>query len=162
MVLMRLGSGLAAVLLAILLVHVSAVSAQTVVGDSIAESLSHSAGDPLRGRAIIVNRQQGLCLLCHNGPFPEERFQGNLAPELGVSVGSLSAGQLRARLVDPKHFHPDTIMPSFYRTEGLTRVAAKFSGKPILSAQEIEDVIAFLLTMNQTNSSAAVITTTAP
>lgn len=141
---------LAAVFLVIL--NFSTTRAQTVVGDSISESLSLSAGDPLRGRAIVASRQTGLCLLCHTGPFPEENFQGNLAPELGVSAGRLSAGQLRARIADAAHFNPNTIMPSYYRTEGLYRVAPKFAGQPILSGQEIEDVVAFLVSLNSKNT----------
>ncbi|CAM3786160.1 sulfur oxidation c-type cytochrome SoxX [Polynucleobacter brandtiae] len=125
-----------------------AVQSQTWEGDSIVSPLTSSPGDASRGRAIVVSRQTGLCLLCHNGPFPEERFQGNLAPELGVSVGKYSAAQLRARIVDSSRFSPGTIMPAYYRTEDLNRVAPKFVNQPILSAQEIEDVVAFLVGMN--------------
>ncbi|BDX21234.1 hypothetical protein TUM22923_05550 [Polynucleobacter sp. TUM22923] len=124
------------------------VQSQTWEGDSIVSPLTTSPGDASRGRAIVVSRQTVLCLLCHNGPFPEERFQGNLAPELGVSVGRYSAAQLRARIVDSSRFNLGTIMPAYYRTEGLNRVAPKFVNQPILSAQEIEDVVAFLVGMN--------------
>ena len=122
-----------------------------VKGDSIIESLSVEPGDPVRGRAIVASRQTGLCLLCHSGPFPEERFQGNLAPDLAASVASLTAPQLRARIVNASYFNSNTIMPSYYRTDHLNRVASKFSGQTILSAQEIEDVVAFLLTLQNTN-----------
>lgn len=121
--------------------------AQKWVGDSIVDPLTLLPGDPGKGRAIVASRQTGLCLLCHSGPFPEERFQGNLAPDLSASVNRLSQGQLRARMVDPARFNPDTIMPAYYRTQGLHRVAPKFEGQTILSGQEIEDVIAFLLTL---------------
>ncbi len=104
-------------------------------------------GDPVRGRAIVVSRQQGLCLLCHSGPFPEERFQGTLAPNLGGVGARLSESELRARLVDPARFNPETVMPAYFRTEGLTRVAPSFRGKTILSAAQIEDVVAFLATL---------------
>jgi sulfur-oxidizing protein SoxX len=126
--------------------------AQTGIRDSIFESLTPSPGDPVRGRATIVSRQTGLCILCHSGPFPEERFQGNLAPDLGMSANRLSASQLRARIVDASRFNPNTIMPSYYHTEGLNRVAPKFAGQTILSGQEIEDVIAFLVTLNPSNT----------
>ena len=104
-------------------------------------------GDPARGRAVVVNRQLGLCLLCHSGPFPEERFQGSIAPDLNGIGARMSEGQIRLRLVDPGRFNPSTIMPAYYRTEGLARVAPSFKGKPILSAQQIEDVVAFLATL---------------
>jgi sulfur-oxidizing protein SoxX len=105
------------------------------------------AGDPVRGRAVVANRQVGLCLLCHAGPIPEERFQGNLAPDLRGTGRRWNAAQLRARIVDASQFNPDTIMPSYYKTEGLNRVAAAHQGKTILDAQQIEDVVAWLQTL---------------
>jgi len=114
--------------------------------DSIPASLTGAKGDPVRGRAIVANRQVGLCLLCHTGPFPEERFQGNLAPDLR-SAARLSEGEIRLRLVDPARVNPQTIMPAYYRTEGLTRVAPAYRGKTVLSAEQIEDVVAYLLTL---------------
>ena len=116
----------------------------TIVGDAIPAPLATMPGDPARGRAIIVNRQLGLCLLCHSGPFPEEKLQGTLAPSLAGAGARSSVGQLRLRIVDAGHLNPDTIMPSYYRTEGLTRVAPAFAGKSVLSAEQIEDVVAFL------------------
>ena len=127
------------------------VSAQVVKGDSIVESLSTEPGNPVRGRAIVASRQTGLCLLCHSGPFPEERFQGNLAPELKASVARLDAPQLRARIVNAAYFNPQTIMPAYYQTSHLNRVAPKFAGQTILNGQEIEDVVAFLMTLNNSN-----------
>jgi len=114
--------------------------------DSIPASLTGAKGDPVRGRAIVANRQVGLCLLCHTGPFPEERFQGNLAPDLR-SAARLSEGEIRLRLVDPARVNPQTIMPAYYRTEGLARVAPAYRGKTVLSAEQIEDVVAYLLTL---------------
>jgi len=107
------------------------------------------AGDPVRGRAVVANRQVGLCLLCHAGPIPEERFQGNLAPDLRGTGRRWNAAQLRARIVDASQFNPDTIMPSYYKTEGLNRVAAAHQGKTILEAQQIEDVVAWLQTLTE-------------
>jgi sulfur-oxidizing protein SoxX len=126
------------------------LGAVTVVGDAIPAPLTGASayvGDPARGRAIVMNRQVGLCLLCHSGPFPEERFQGDLAPDLNGVGGRLSAGQLRLRIVDSGRVDAATIMPAYYRTEGLTRVASAFQGKPVLSAEQIEDVVAFLATL---------------
>ena len=135
----------------LVILNLNAVHAQVIAGDSIFESLSSEAGNPVRGRAIVASRQTGLCLLCHSGPFPEERFQGNLAPELKMSVARLNAPQLRARIVNAAHFTPQTIMPAYYETKHLNRVAPKFVGQTILSGQEIEDVIVFLLTLNNPN-----------
>ena len=115
--------------------------------EAMPESLTGSKGDPARGRAIVVNRQVGLCLLCHSGPFPEERFQGNLAPDLAGAGARWSEGQLRLRIVDSGRITPATIMPAYHRTEGFTRAAPAFRGKPILTAEQIEDVVAFLTTL---------------
>ena len=104
-------------------------------------------GDPVRGRAIVASRQLGLCLLCHSGPFPEERSQGALAPDLNGIGSRLSEAQIRARIVDPGRFKSQTIMPAYGRSDGLTRVAPAFRGKPILTATQIEDVVAFLVTL---------------
>lgn len=109
--------------------------------------LTDQPGDAARGRAIVASRQAGLCLLCHSGPFPEERFQGNLAPDLPGIVQRRSAGELRARIVDARRFNPETIMPSYFRTDGLVRVAGAYQGQTILSAQQVEDVLAFLLSL---------------
>ena len=118
-----------------------------VSGDAITASLTGAPGDPTRGRAIVLNRQVGLCILCHAGPFPEERFQGTLGPDMDGAGARWSAGQLRLRIVDASRLNPDTIMPPYYRLEGLQRVAAGFTGKPLLSAEKIEDVVAFLTTL---------------
>jgi len=115
--------------------------------DDGAAALTAAKGDPARGRAIVASRQVGLCLLCHRGPFPEERFQGTLAPDLSGIGARLSESQLRARIIDPARFNPETIMPAYFRTEGLARVAPSFKGRPILSAGQIEDVVAFLATL---------------
>jgi sulfur-oxidizing protein SoxX len=118
-----------------------------VVGDAIPESLTGSPGDPARGRTIVANRPVGLCLLCHSGPFPEERFQGDLAPSLAGAGSRSTEGQLRLRIVDASRLNPATIMPPYYRAEGLSRVAANFRGKPVLTAEQIEDVVAYLMTL---------------
>ncbi len=115
--------------------------------DEIPASLTGSDGDPARGRAIVVDRQVGLCLLCHSGPFPEQRFMGDLAPDLAGVGARLSAGQIRLRIADSSRVNPETIMPAYLKTEGLQRVAPAFRGKTVLTAQQIEDVVAFLVTL---------------
>ncbi len=120
----------------------------TVSGDAIAESLTGAPGDSVRGRALVLERTS-TCILCHSGPFPEEKFQGDLAPNLAGSGSRWSAGQLRLRLVDASRLNPATIMPSFYRVDGLDRVAPAWRGKPILTAGQIEDIVAYLATLRE-------------
>jgi len=148
-------SSLAITVAGVMAAHAASASAQeppslrsyVVVGDTIPAPLTGERGDPARGRAIVSNRQVGLCILCHSGPFPEEKFQGTLAPDLSGAGRRWSEGQLRLRIVDSSRLKTDTIMPAYYRTEGLTRVAPAFAGKPILSAEQIEDVVAYLVTL---------------
>ncbi len=87
------------------------------------------------------------CILCHSGPFPEEKFQGDLAPSLAGAGSRSSVGQLRLRLVEASRLNPATIMPSYYRVDGLDRVGAAWRGKPILTAEQIEDIVAYLATL---------------
>ncbi len=124
-----------------------AATSARAADDAIPLPLEGAAGDAARGRAIVLNRQVGLCLLCHRGPFPEERFQGDLAPNLAGVGSRLSEGEIRLRIVDASRVNPETIMPAYYRTEGLTRVTPSLRGKTVLSAQQIEDVVAFLVTL---------------
>lgn len=131
------------VLAAAVALYASAVAGQ----DTISDSLTGVKGDPLRGRTIVANRTVGLCLLCHSGPFPEERFQGDLAPDLGGAGSRWREGQLRLRIVESRRVNPDTIMPSYYRTEALVRVAPSLQGKTIFDAQQVEDVVAYLVTL---------------
>jgi sulfur-oxidizing protein SoxX len=142
-----------ALLLALVMITAGAraeeLRAYTVVGDAIPASLTGTRGDPARGRAIVLNRQIGLCLLCHSGPFPEERFQGNMAPDLKGAGARWSDGELRLRLVDARRLNPHTIMPPYYVVDGMNRVAPTLRGKPILTAEQIEDVVAFLATLRE-------------
>jgi sulfur-oxidizing protein SoxX len=124
-----------------------AALAQEIVGDAIPKSLTGQPGDAARGRAIVANRSVGLCLLCHSGPIAEERFQGDLSPSLAGAGSRWSTGQLRLRIVDGSRLNADTIMPAYYRTGGLQRVARNFEGKTILSAEQVEDVVAYLATL---------------
>jgi len=125
----------------------SFVAGNAFASDSIPASLTGAKGDPARGRAIVANRQVGLCLLCHSGPIPDERFQGNLAPDLTAVGARLSEGQIRQRIVDPTKVNPQSIMPAYYKSEGLVRVAPAYRGKTVLTAEQIEDIVAYLLTL---------------
>jgi sulfur-oxidizing protein SoxX len=143
---MRAAVGLAAALLAAPVNAEEPLVSYDVVGHAIPKPLTSEPGDPSRGRAVVVKRES-TCLLCHSGPFPEERFQGDLAPNLKGAGARWSAGELRLRLVDAARLNPATIMPSYYRVDGLVRVAPNFRGKPALTAQQIEDVVAYLTTL---------------
>ena len=114
---------------------------------SLAFAQTTVTGNADRGRAIVANRQAGLCLLCHSGPLPEERFQGNLAPSLAGAGSRWTEDQLRQRIMDSRQLNPESIMPAYAKTEGLTRVSKNLQGQPLLSAQQIEDVVAYLLTL---------------
>jgi L-cysteine S-thiosulfotransferase len=120
-----------------------------IVGDAIPAPLDDLTGDASRGRQIIVTRQKGLCLLCHSGPFPEERFQGDLSPSLAGAGLRSTEGQLRLRMVDSTKVNPSSIMPAYHRVTELSRVGRNFADKPILTAQDIEDVVAFLKQMKE-------------
>lgn len=116
-------------------------------GDAIRQSLTGKAGSAEQGYAIASNRADGGCVLCHQLPGIDAAMSGNLAPPLDGIGSRLSAGQIRLRLVDSSRLNPQTIMPSYYRTEGLRQVVQPYQGKPILTVQQIEDVIAYLLTL---------------
>lgn len=124
-----------------------------VVGDGIPQPLTMTPGDPAAGRAIVVDRQQGLCLLCHSGPFDRnamEKAQGNLSTNLAGVGSRYSAAQLRLRVADAKHLNPASLMPAFHRLPAdapSQRVGTAWQGKPVLSAQQVEDVVAFLETL---------------
>ncbi len=120
-----------------------------IVGDAIPKPLADRPGNAARGRAIVANRSVGLCLLCHSGPIAEERSQGDLAPSLAGAGSRWSEGQLRLRIVDGSRLNPDTIMPPYFRTTGLPRVARPFEGKTVLTAEQIEDVVAYLATLKE-------------
>jgi sulfur-oxidizing protein SoxX len=127
------------------LIPLSTAQAQA---EAIDKPLTDVPGDAARGRAIVGNRQVGLCLLCHTGPIAEERFQGTIAPNLDGAGTRWTEGQLRLRIVDSKRLDPQTMMPSYgVATDRLVRVGATWKGKPVLAPQQIEDVVAYLRTL---------------
>jgi L-cysteine S-thiosulfotransferase len=129
-------------------VHAQELRPYTIAGDAIPDSLTGVPGDAVHGRALVLERTS-TCILCHSGPFPEEKFQGDLAPSLAGAGSRWSAGQLRLRLVEASRLNPATIMPSYYRVDGLDRVGAAWRGKPILTAEQIEDIVAYLATLRE-------------
>lgn len=135
---------------AVLLMSAASVLAQgapvayRVVGDLIPASLTGASGDAARGRQVVTGRESN-CILCH--AFPDVRAAGDIGPPLAGVGARLQAGQLRLRLVDSTKLNPSTVMPAYYRTDGLTRVASAYQGKTVLNAEQIEDAVAYLLTL---------------
>ena len=115
--------------------------------DAIDTPLKAQPGDPARGRQIVENRQLSACLLCHAGPFPAPHLQGSIGPSLDGVGSRLTAGQIRLRLIDARKLNPDTVMPPYYVLDGLNRTARAWQRQPALSAQQIEDVVGFLVTL---------------
>ena len=118
-----------------------------IINGAISEPLTDQPGDAERGRRIVLDREGGDCVICHAMPLPQRQFHGTIGPPLDGVGGRYPAGELRLRLVDSKALNPDTIMPAYYRVEGLHRVDERYRGKPILTVQQIEDVVAYLLTL---------------
>ena len=118
-----------------------------VIADGIPEPIGGIAGDAGRGRTLMLGREAANCVLCHALPEPGVRFSGDLGPPLGGVARTLSVAQLRLRVVDSMRVNPTTIMPSYYRIEGLDRVAGAYRGKPILAAEQVEDLVAYLATL---------------
>lgn len=117
-----------------------------IEADAIHAPLGPTTGDPARGREVMTGRDAN-CLLCHAVPETGVRFMGDIAPPLSGVGARLSEGQLRLRIVDQSRLNPDTVMPSYYKIDGLVRVAPVYRGKPVLTAQQIEDVVAYLQTL---------------
>ena len=122
----------------------SRVAPFAVAGDAIEAPLAGLTGDRARGEAIVKNRETANCLICHTIPDARERFMGDIGPPLAGVGSRLSAGQIRLRVVDPTRINPHAIMPPYHRVDGLVNVDARYRGLPALSAQEIEDVVAYL------------------
>jgi sulfur-oxidizing protein SoxX len=101
-------------------------------------------GDPVRGRTVVLSRESGNCFLCHLFPDADGVPAGNLAPPMAGVGARMSAGQLRLRVVDSGSINAQSIMPAYYRVEGLMQVAVAYRGKPLLTAQQVEDVVAYL------------------
>lgn len=118
-------------------------------GETIPQSLTGQKGNPDNGRKVAINRKKGNCLACHAMPVPEQPFHGEVGPDLAGVGSRYDEGELRLRIVNPKFANPDSIMPAFYRTDGLYRVLKGFENKTMLTAQEVEDVVAYLVTLKE-------------
>jgi sulfur-oxidizing protein SoxX len=145
---------------AILLIGADSPRAQTpappalvsfeIKDQAITSSLTGAKGDPKKGEAVVINRLQGNCLACHVvTALAREPFHGNTGPTLNGVADRLNEGEIRLRLVDGTKINPETMMPSFYRIDGLNRVLPNFRGKPVLTAEQVEDVVAYLLTLKE-------------
>ncbi len=104
-----------------------------------------AAGDPARGRDVCISREGGHCVLCHRAPGVTPA--GNVGPPLGGIGSRLNAAELRVRVADITRVYPDSVMPTFHRTEGMKRVASAYAGKPVLDARQVEDLVAWLGTL---------------
>ncbi len=115
---------------------------------SIGKSLTGKPGNAANGKKVAINRKKGNCLACHAiSDLSKQADHGNVGPPLNGVGSRLSAAELRAQIANPKGSNPDTIMPAFLKKNGLHRVMKKFKGKTILTPQEVEDVIAYLMTL---------------
>ena len=122
-----------------------------IVADGIPISLTGRSGDPVEGRKVVEDRKLGNCLSCHAFPFAAED-PGNIGPDLHGVGARLNPAELRLRVVNMKVLDPQTIMPAYYRVAGLRDVGKAFGGKPILTAQQVEDVVAFLASTKSTGA----------
>ena len=130
-----------------MLVALGVVFAELARSQVLSAPLTDTPGDPARGEAIVNDPQHGLCTLCHSGPFPQVAFSGNLGPDLTGIGARRDAASLRQQIVDSRVTNPDTIMPPYYTTDGLFQVGARWQGTTLLTAQEVEDVVAYLSTL---------------
>jgi sulfur-oxidizing protein SoxX len=140
---------LVGVLLATAPAAASGVAPFTVAGDAIEAPLEGHLGDSARGEAIVRNRETANCLICHSIPATAERFMGDIGPPLAGVGARLTPGKIRLRVVDPTLLHAQAVMPAYHRVAGLVRVDARYAGQPVLTAREIEDVVAYLATLQE-------------
>lgn len=123
------------------------ITASMIEGDGIPRALTAVAGDPAEGRDVFANRDRGHCVLCHVVSTLEAEFQGNVGPALSDIGDRLTPAQLRLRIADYQIIRPGTLMPSYYRNHDLYQVGAEFTDDPVLTAQELEDLVAYLGTL---------------
>ena len=127
-----------------------AIAAFEVRDGGIHTPLTDTPGDAARGLRIAIDPARGNCLICHRVPeLPQERFQGDIGPPLAGVGARVSAARLRLRIVDGTRINADSAMPAYHRIDALARVAPEWRGTPVLAAQEVEDVIAWLLTLDE-------------
>lgn len=122
-------------------------------------SLTGKPGDPAAGKEVMSTNALGNCVACHEiAAMSDVPFHGNIGPALDGAADRWSEAQLRGIVIDAKHTFPDSFMPGMYKTGPFTRVGVAYTGKapekpeditPILSAQQVEDVVAYLMTLKE-------------
>jgi len=137
-----------ATLIATVLLAAALIDYQVSDG-AIPQPLTEQPGDPVRGKAVVLDPTRGNCVICHPMPIAEAAFQGDVGPDLAGVGSRYGAGELRLRVVDAKWLNPASVMPAYYRTEGLHRVLKEYRGEPIFTAQEVDDVVAYLMTLQE-------------
>jgi len=125
------------------------VGGEAMAQPVMTEPLTDMPGNAARGKAVAVNSDMGNCLICHGMPIAEvpEGAAGDIGPDLAGVGARLSAAELRQRIVDPKAINPETVMPAYHVADGLYRVQKKYEGASILTAQQVEDLVAYLETL---------------
>ena len=124
------------------------VKYKVVDEESIPKSLTGKPGDPAKGKKWAIAGRLGHCIACHVMPV-DEPYMGEVGPSLVGVASRYSAGELRLLIVNPKVVNEDTMMPAFYRADGLHRVRKKFVGTTMLSAAQVEDIVAYLMTLKE-------------
>ena len=109
--------------------------------------IAQAQGDVMRGAALAASRSQGLCVLCHALPGQPAALQGTIGPALDGVGARLSPEAMRHRLIEPERFNPETVMPSYSRSDKLQRVAAAQQGRPLLARDQIDDLVAYLVSL---------------
>jgi len=122
----------------------SLIAPSQIDDDAIPAPLTSQPGDPLVGETVFSDRESGHCVLCHAVSGLDVEFQGDVGPDLSTVGDRLSPGQLRLRVVDYQLVRPGALMPSYYRIHNLHQVGTAYEGETILSAQDIEDIVAYL------------------
>lgn len=119
-----------------------------VTDDAIKTSLNGLTGNPENGRLLVRNQNKGNCLSCHHFPIPEDDFHGTIGPSLSTVSLRLTEAQLRLRVTDIKRINPLSIMPGYFREpEKMNRLSPLYENKTILTAQEVEDIVSYLITL---------------
>lgn len=127
---------------------VDAYRSWTIKDYAIQDPLGGLKGDAARGRKLSIDSAKGNCLACHRLPIPEEEFHGEVGPDLNGLASRYNEGEIRLRIVNIQELNPYSLMPPMYKNPAeLKQVATKFRGQTILTTQEVEDVVAYLMTL---------------